>query len=383
MVDFRCEKCGKLLSVDAEAGTSFRCPQCRARLLVPAGLASLPKPQIAGHVPAESREVAEDSFDKHSQHEGKMFGVLAYGMPWVISVFMHVGIFLMAMFVVFIVAAAQPKRIDMLIPDTTLNPENPGGLMNPGIGGDVNKPAASPIKSTSPGFSRVEFKPVANLGNTSGDNILIGLAVGTGPGAGSDGCGALKEGLDGGGSGVGPKCNLWGNGGNAYQVVYVIDRSGSMINTFDYLRREMLASISRLKDSQDFHVIFYARGTPTENPPKQLIPANRDNRIMAAKFLGTIVPESQTDPLPALKRAFDVLQGARKTGKLVYLLSDGLFPDNSAVLRLIAERNPEGSGQAMICTFLYGDRTREAEEVMQKIAKENKGRYKYVRPDEE
>ncbi|MBI5723515.1 MAG: VWA domain-containing protein [Planctomycetes bacterium] len=377
MADFRCEKCGKLLSVDAGAGTSFRCPQCRARLLVPAGLAALPSPRIAGDNLRAGEAAGRDEAEQ-VQHEEKLFGVLAYGMPWVISAFMHVGIFLMAMFVVFIVAAAQPVRTDITIPDAVFNTENPGGVMNPGGGGDPNIKAAAPVKGTSPGLSRRESK-IANYSSEASGNIpLIGLDTG---GTGGGG-GAFDIGPGGGGS-VGIKSNFYGSGGgNVHQVVYVIDRSGSMIDTFDYLRKEMLTSIGQLKDPQDFHVIFYSDGPPMENPPRQLIQANKANRLMAAEFLKGITPERQTDPVPALKRAFDVLQGARKQGKLIYLLSDGLFPDNNAVLKLIAERNPPGNGQVVIHTFLYGDRPKEAEEVMKKIADQNKGRYRYVNPEE-
>ncbi|MBI5723516.1 MAG: VWA domain-containing protein [Planctomycetes bacterium] len=381
-VDFRCEKCGKLLSVDAPAGTSLKCPHCKAKLVVPAGLASLPKPKIAGRPgqrgDGEPDEGEGGEGEEEEQRNDKLYGVLAYGMPWVISAFLHIGIFLLAMFIVFVVAAVQPKPVGIEIPDALLNTDNPGGVMNPGSGGDPNMRAAAPVKSNSKGFSKREGKVASDASGETGNIDLIGLG-----GGGAAGGGALAEfGLVGGGSGSGPKSGFYGSGGNAYQVVYVIDRSGSMIQTFDYLRKEMLTSIGTLKDVQDFHVIFYAMGTPVENPPKQLIAANRNNKVAAAEFLKGVTPEGQTDPVPAMQRAFQVLQGAKKTGKLIYLLSDGLFPDNALVLKTIKEQNPPGPNQAMINTYLYGERPKEAEEVMQKIATENKGRYKFVNPDE-
>src|ERR1017187_4834834 len=45
-VEFRCEKCGKLLSVQADPGGLVKCTQCGKKVQVPAGLASLPHPQI-------------------------------------------------------------------------------------------------------------------------------------------------------------------------------------------------------------------------------------------------------------------------------------------------------------------------------------------------
>ena len=45
-VEFRCEKCGKLLSADAEPGSMMKCPHCQKKVAVPAGLASLPQPHL-------------------------------------------------------------------------------------------------------------------------------------------------------------------------------------------------------------------------------------------------------------------------------------------------------------------------------------------------
>jgi len=43
---FRCdERCGKLLSVEAEARAAVRCPACNRKVAIPAGLASLPRPR--------------------------------------------------------------------------------------------------------------------------------------------------------------------------------------------------------------------------------------------------------------------------------------------------------------------------------------------------
>ncbi|MBI5725577.1 MAG: VWA domain-containing protein [Planctomycetes bacterium] len=180
---------------------------------------------------------------------------------------------------------------------------------------------------------------------------------------------------------AGGDCSFYGIDCKATDVVFVMDRSGSMIQTFDYLRKEMLDSIGKLKEAQNFHVIFYAMGRPLENPPKQLVAADKQNKAAAAEFLKGVTPEGQTDPVPALARAFDVLKGSKNPNKVIYLLSDGLFPDNNAVQKLIADRNPAGENQIAIHTILYGERPKEAEEFMRKIAADNKGRYKFVNPD--
>ena len=45
-VEFRCENCGKMLSVDAAPGSPVKCPHCRKKVTVPEALASLPRPHV-------------------------------------------------------------------------------------------------------------------------------------------------------------------------------------------------------------------------------------------------------------------------------------------------------------------------------------------------
>ncbi|HDZ20530.1 hypothetical protein LCGC14_1449250, partial [marine sediment metagenome] len=186
-----------------------------------------------------------------------------------------------------------------------------------------------------------------------------------------------------GGGGGGP-AGFLGSGGNVHHIVWLIDRSGSIVSNFDVLRLEMLSSISRLRPAQDFHIIMFAEGPPLEKVPKRLTPANKRFKVVAADFLDNIDPaEGTTDPVPALTRAFAVLKAAdqKKAGKLIYLLTDGVFPDNEKVLRTVNEMNKMRS--VMIHTFLYSTQPDAlAEKVLQKLATENGGRYKYVSPDE-
>ena len=154
-----------------------------------------------------------------------------------------------------------------------------------------------------------------------------------------------------------------------------------MIDTFDFVRLEMLRSISRLRPPQDFHVILFATGKPMENPPKRLVQAAHEYKEQVADFLMSVLAQGQTDPVPALKRAFAVLSGANNLpGKLIYLLTDGVFPDNAKVLSAIRASNP--GTKVLINTYLYGHRPPEAEDVMKEIAGQNGGRYRYVSPDE-
>jgi len=181
-----------------------------------------------------------------------------------------------------------------------------------------------------------------------------------------------------------PASSFSGAGGRAYNVVYMIDRSGSMLAGFDAVRRELLKSIDALDGKQYFHVVFFGGRRPKENPPRKLIRATEANKQAARAFVETIASSGVTQPIPAINRAFDVLRRARKSrpGKIIYLLTDGdftgemRFTDNEAVLAAIRSRN--AAREVVIHALLYGKRSAEGEKVLKTIAEENGGTYRFV-----
>jgi hypothetical protein len=86
--------------------------------------------------------------------------------------------------------------------------------------------------------------------------------------------------------------------------------------------------------------------------------------------------------VPALEQAFEVLARAdpERPGKLIYLLTDGVFPDNKKVLELIRGLNRDKD--VRIHTFLMGERHPVAVSVLKRIASENGGQFKYIRDEE-
>ena len=96
-VDFRCEHCGKLLSAPAHANEPVRCPHCQKLTAVPAGLASLPRPKVEGaeegaplppRLPEGPGGGAEEPA---AAPQGELVGALETMMPFVISLFFHLG----------------------------------------------------------------------------------------------------------------------------------------------------------------------------------------------------------------------------------------------------------------------------------------------------
>ncbi len=411
-VNFRCGHCGKLLTIDAQPNHQAKCPGCGQLVTVPDALAAMPRPQVStplanqqitpnaseGGSPAAAQALASRSAGlptasmpaaeapamsavvmSQDDVEGQaVLGVMAKVMPWVISVFFHLALALLMAFGTMIVSAktttAAPEYI--VIPDAEFV-EDPGGTVSPSKGGGV----ADSTKIDN--LARTEFQKTdvaIDSGMLKGNISVLGAG---GMAAGGGGSGNLGLPSGGGGGAGAPGLLGGGRGGNVHHVVYVIDRSGSMLLAFDNLRSEMLISISKLKPVQDFHVIFFAAGTPIESPPKQLVQANEENKALASQFLSgnEISPDGQTNPLPALRRAFEVLEKAApdKPGKLIYLLTDGDFTNNDEVMQAIKEWNSKK--EVHISTFFYNNemtgrsKTGNVQTILKRIADENGGRY--------
>jgi hypothetical protein len=171
------------------------------------------------------------------------------------------------------------------------------------------------------------------------------------------------EGLGTGGRG------FFGAGGESDEtrkIVYVVDRSGSMTDSIDYVKFELKRSIGELGEEKEFHVIFYSSGPPVEMPMRRLVNATERNKQLAFEFIDGVIPQGETDPSKALERAFDVKP------ELIYLLTDGEF--DKAIVGLVKKQNAGGQVTVHTIGFLYS----MGEQVLKQIAEENGGNYKFV-----
>jgi len=382
-VDFRCEHCGKLLSAEAYHSAALKCSHCGKKVTVPEVLASLLRPSVpsrpARPTPSVLSSRPPEQFGRQGSAGTGAVGVLTARMtPWLISVFFHIVLALIMMLIAMIVVSERIPA-EATIPDAVFSGEA-AVRMNPGKWDPKLRTGQAELVDRRQ-FARRATAIRADTGETKKRIELIGLGA-DGPQGGA----LAAFGLRSGGGLAGPKTSFYGSGGNAHHVVYVIDRSGSMVVEFPYVRREILVSISRLKPVQDFHVILFGQGRAIENPPRRLVPATRRNKLKVAEFLDSAPPpKGSTTVLLALKRAFEVLRRAdeRRSGRLIYLLTDGGFkrPDIISVVAWLRDNNKDR--RIHVNTCLYGDTYGEsAVEVMQRIARENGGRFKFISLDE-
>lgn len=213
-------------------------------------------------------------------------------------------------------------------------------------------------------FKPKHFVPLAELGVTKKPELSI-IGIGAGGGDFDD------YGLSVGGIGTPEFFGLGGSIRGARKIVYVVDRSGSMLETFVYVQQELKRSIAALRRSQKFHVIFFNDGAPLQNPPRKLVSAIAAQKQEFFDFLDRVVPNGGTKPERAMHQAL------RMEPDLIYLLSDGQnFPPD--LFRKLDAWNANRT--VRICTIAYVDPA--GSELLERMAREHNGEFRFVSEDD-
>ena len=91
----------------------------------------------------------------------------------------------------------------------------------------------------------------------------------------------------------------------------------------------------------------------------------------------TVTTTGTTNPIPPLEMAFKLKP------KLIYLLTDGDFPDNDAVKAAIDRLNKDKAARVNVILFGSGkEASRPFVDLMKQIARENGGAFNHVKPKE-
>jgi hypothetical protein len=322
-------------------------------------------------------------------------------LPFVTSLTVHLSIVLIGVVFFFGARYVQKKTVhqeEIIIPAASMiNDGAPGGVPFQGLANDPNRQAMQDkIKDggTPEGWSEKKgssFHLQAAAGGAEGDSNDNILGVGPGGGFGKgkagkgggvgedlgagegEGSGPLAMFGTPGGGGMGLKGPVFGASGNARKIAFVCDASGSMLAKFDTLKRELSSTIGKLRPIQSFSLIFFQEQTCKAFDLNLQI-ASPDVKRKADAFLDTIVPRADTNPLPALELAF------KQKPELIYLLTDGDFPDNVAVMKLIQKLDKDGKVKINTIAFVNDkDKDTDFMALLQNIAKSTGGIYRFVR----
>ncbi|MEO6435835.1 MAG: hypothetical protein ABIP55_08745, partial [Tepidisphaeraceae bacterium] len=276
--------------------------------------------------------------------------------------------------------------------DATIVEGDVGGIPNPGLDGDPTRAAASdlvPESTRSDGWNKQPSKSLQQAvlggqGENAADTIIgigagktIGQGKGTGVGSGdADGMSA-RFGVPGGGGGIGAKGFMGVGSGNARTIAYVCDASGSMMGLpFDLLKIELKKAVDKLIANQAFNICFFQKGGSDPFSKQSLVMANGNNKSKAYEWLQQLTVASNSNPIPSLKLVFS------QKPQLIYLLTDGAFDDNDAVIGEIRRLNAEKKSKINTIAFFSpeapaSDR-KVCEDVLRAIASENGGQFKVV-----
>lgn len=290
-------------------------------------------------------------------------------MPWVISFLAHFGLILLAFFVVWSVRTIidDPSEI---VPSTQYNPAAVLPLtMEPTEMTVTRDPVTRDVETTPVDRTHAADAPAPI--STSDLPATLGPAV-----ASIDGTGGLADGLGG--------IDFLGvPAGNARDIVFLVDASGSLIDGLPFVIEKLQQSIRDLDPNhQRFTVIFFQRGTFIEKSPLGLQPASPQLKDQTIAWMDlsqqNIIPRGESTPEKALQVAL------RYRPDLIYILSDnitghGRYSINADELLALIDRTKQQYDAAPAINtiqYLYEDPS----QTMEKIAEQHGGIYKFIDP---
>jgi hypothetical protein len=181
---------------------------------------------------------------------------------------------------------------------------------------------------------------------------------------------------------------FFGTSASGRNFVFILDISGSMSQRsggrFLRARDELIESVSRMREDQNFYVYLFNWSTVpmfgVGNDPGGLIPANPENIAKLQSWLYSITPISGTDPRAALR-------GAHAFGPdAIFLLSDGKFNKpprtdpqrgwDASLASVFDQLSHPDRPDVQINTIAFEDLT--ASQGMERIAEMTSGQFTFV-----
>ena len=319
-----------------------------------------------------------------------------FNQPWVQNVLplatslaLHVAIIVVGILIIRALPAvlASANKEQVIIPQSAslAKSKSPGGVKNPGPPADPNMEARqNQTKDTdNSGFAAdATNKLVAatgGAGDTSAGFLGANAQSGSGKtfGSGAGGGGTAPWGVPGGGEGMFPKCEFGGTGGNANDIIFLCDASGSMLSVFNQLKEELLRSVSTISvgenGAQRFNVIFFHDGDADMLFKTGMQVATSENKALATKFIRDAVPNGQTNPMKAIHAALE------QKPQLLFVLTDGFdnIADMSTVTNEFKHSNPNGAIK-INCIFLQSADDPKLIAALKEIADTGHGDFKAI-----
>jgi len=337
-------------------------------------------PRNPGPAPHPSEMDGEFDEDEDASVGDEINDVLVALMPWGISIVLHVVLIVVAFYLVWMVIEPAEEE-QAIVPSATLSP-TPGA---PEVVENVKETDSADSPRTTPTVDNPN-PPSPTVTNTAINSNLSGIQFHGGISGGSFGN------TDGNGDfGVG----MFGSGGNAKRIAFVVDASGSMIDVLPFVINELKKVISELKSEQEFTIIFFNGEGITEVPGggarTGIRAATPDFKRQCASWIS--LGEHNVSPRGrgSVYAVEAIEQALKYNPQLVFLLSDNLTgggigattseifqPEVMDALREANDGNPPAKFNTI--QFLYVDPLIDAglKGTLQLIADETGGIYKFL-----
>lgn len=289
--------------------------------------------------------ITHDADYATEREDNEVAGVLADLAPWAASILLHAGLVILALCLVWVSISDRVPDEHVIVPTLIHKPNaKPTLVMN-------DHQSTKPSSSKRRTVNKTQRKPSQIVSKMKLPTKLIGIRGGPTAKASPLGMGVGNRGVFGDGIYGSPM-------GNARKVVYLVDASGSLIDTFPFVLAELRRSIGELHEKQSFTVIFFQGDSVIESTPAGLKRADLPNKQRVIHWLspdgGAVTPMGQSNPIPALKRAL------RYRPDLVFLLSDNITGEGQyevnqkALLAEVRRANVAGT-KINTLQYLYPD----------------------------
>ena len=234
----------------------------------------------------------------------------------------------------------------------------------------------SPLEPSSPDLTAPPLatsekkQPIENLGGSvasSGTDVEINVGSLDGGAAGpvEGDWGSLSAG-EGGAGGKG--ASFFGLEARGGKFVYVVDRSSSMRhNKLQDTKAELIRSVHSLTRTMEFFIIFYD-SSYEPMPAGGLVKATGPNKSRYLGWVEAMGCRGGTQPEQAMLMALSLKPDS------IWLLSDGQFSPRAC--DVIRAANPNARIQIHTIAF----HSQRGQQVLQRIAEENGGHYRFVPP---
>jgi hypothetical protein len=164
---------------------------------------------------------------------------------------------------------------------------------------------------------------------------------------------------------------------SAGRIIFVCDCSGSILNKIHSLILQLEKAVNALRPGLSFNLIFMSDQSCTTFQPGPVAATPQNQRDAVTFLRDKVTPRGETNAIPSLEAAF-----AQKP-QLIFLLTDGDFPDDHAVLNRIRELNHAVNVPINTIAFVdKSDTDTDFITLLKQVAVESGGIYTFVKEDE-